>query len=328
MSEHQLPRVVSLFSGYGGLDMGLLSVLGGTVVAHSEIDQFACRVLEHHWPGIPNYGDVTTAVWDDLFGTVDLVVGGFPCQSVSLNGRRGGLICETGDDLFGAILSPWEGMVRAITELEPRAVVIENVGGLLSAPVSAVGPGSETVGGAFGRILSDLAGLGFDAFWCRVPASHAGAAHRRRRVFILAVAADTGGEECTRWAGLRPREQAEIGGGRPGDSTLAPSEQWGRFRPAISHWGWVIGRPAPDGLVVGPSGGLIANARFMEWHMGLPDGWVTDVPGISPDQQRKLLGNGVVPQQAAMAIRFLVSSLPPSSDDAVVTSVAATPIRP
>ena len=301
------PRIGSLFSGYGGLDRGVVAAIGGSVAWHCEIDPFACRVLQHHWPLIPNHGDVTTVEWSSV-EPVDVVIGGFPCQSVSLNGRRKGLIAVPDDGLFGS-LSPWEGMVRAIAELRPRAVAVENVGGLLSAPVSAVGPGSDTVGGAFGRVLSDLAGIGFDAVWCCVPASHAGAAHRRRRVFVLAFAADTGGEECARWAGLRASEQAEVGRGRPDHGAVAPSEGWGRFRPAINHWEGILGRGAPAGLVVGPEGGLVTSARFMEWHMGLPDGWVTEVPGIPADQQRKLLGNGVVPQQSAWALTHLLSVL-------------------
>ena len=78
-----MTRVGSLFSGYGGLDDAVCAVLGGEVVWHSEIDPGACRILEHHFPGVPNLGDVSKVDWTAGGGAigslaVDVLTGGFP----------------------------------------------------------------------------------------------------------------------------------------------------------------------------------------------------------------------------------------------------------
>jgi DNA (cytosine-5)-methyltransferase 1 len=87
---------------------------------------------------------------------------------------------------------------------------------------------------------------------------------------------------------------------------------WARYEPAIRRWETILGRPAPAPTVLGARGGQQLNARFVEFLMGLPEGWVTDVPGLTRNQQLKLLGNGVVPQQAAAAIRHLLPLLTPA----------------
>ena len=80
---------------------------------------------------------------------------------------------------------------------------------------------------------------------------------------------------------------------------------WGHYLPAVQRWGYVIGRPAPEPTTTGNTGRAVLNPQFVEWMMGLPAGWVTDVPGISRNGQLHLLGNGVVPQQAAHALAIL-----------------------
>jgi DNA (cytosine-5)-methyltransferase 1 len=115
----------SLFSGYGGLDLGVMSVLGGRVAWHVEFDANPSRVLEHNFPGVPNYGDVTKVDWASV-EPVDILTGGFPCQDVSLAGARRGLREGTRSGL-------WTAYAEAIDALRPALVVIENVRGLLSA---------------------------------------------------------------------------------------------------------------------------------------------------------------------------------------------------
>ncbi|MFT4202172.1 MAG: hypothetical protein QM634_15720 [Gordonia sp. (in: high G+C Gram-positive bacteria)] len=80
---------------------------------------------------------------------------------------------------------------------------------------------------------------------------------------------------------------------------------WGKYGPAIRRWESIT-RPAPDPTEPNKNGRPRLSARFCEWMMGLPDGWVTDVPGLSRAEQLKALGNGVVPQQAATALRSLL----------------------
>ena len=158
-------RVLSLFSGIGGLDLGLERA-GMEVVAHSEIDPYACKVLAKHWPDVPNLGDVTAI---DEWPDADVIAGGFPCQDVSLAGKREGMKEGTRSGL-------WSEYARAIRSVRPRYVIVENVPGLLA--------------GWLGVVLGDLATLGFDAWWDCVPAAAVGAPHRRDRVLVVATRAD------------------------------------------------------------------------------------------------------------------------------------------
>ena len=81
---------------------------------------------------------------------------------------------------------------------------------------------------------------------------------------------------------------------------------WGNYGPAVRRWELILGRPAPTPTQTGTRGGRQLSPLFVEWLMGLPVGWVTAVPGLSRNEQIKLLGNGVVPQQCAAAIRGLL----------------------
>ena len=84
-----MTRIGSLFTGYGGLDMAVQSVLGGDVAWYSEIEPAACTVLAAHYPGVPNLGDITTVTWQDV-EPVDVLTGGYPCQPFSHAGQRKG----------------------------------------------------------------------------------------------------------------------------------------------------------------------------------------------------------------------------------------------
>ena len=200
-------RIGSLFTGTGALDLAVMDVYDAEVVWHSQYEppdkngkedknQYAAKILERHWPGVPNLGDITKVDWQAVLeehGPVDVLTGGFPCQDVSTAGKRAGLTTDSRSGL-------WAHMARAIHELRPRLVVIENVEGLLSAEADrgvecgaeAVGEGSGAGGvlRAVGAVLGDLATLGFDAEWARVAASEVGAPHGRKRVFIYAWPAD------------------------------------------------------------------------------------------------------------------------------------------
>jgi DNA (cytosine-5)-methyltransferase 1 len=157
----------SLFSGIGGIDLGLERA-GMTCKWQVEIDEYCRKVLTKHWPSVPKYGDIRTISGDEL-ERVDLIAGGFPCQPHSLAGRR--QASEDERDLWGEY-------ARLIRVLRPRWVLAENVPGLLS---------SES-GRFFGRVLGDLARLGYDAEWESLPAAAFGAPHIRERVFIVAHA--------------------------------------------------------------------------------------------------------------------------------------------
>ena len=158
-------RFVSLFAGIGGLDLGLERA-GWTCVAQVEKDEFCRRVLEKHWPDVPRFGDVRDVGKHNL-PDCDAIVGGFPCQPHSVAGERLG--AEDERDL-------WPDFRRILDEVRPTLALLENVPGLL------VSDG----GRFFGRVLGDLAEIGFDAEWSLLSACAVGASHVRQRVFIVA----------------------------------------------------------------------------------------------------------------------------------------------
>ena len=180
------PRIGGLFEGYGGLTMGVQRALGGRLAWYAENDPAAGEVLAHHHPGIPNLGDVTGVDWSGV-EPVDILTGGPPCQDVSVAGRRKGMGPGTRSGL-------WSAMADAIEHLKPELVVIENVRGILSANSPCdleccpwcVGDGNTVGLRAFGRVLGDLADIGYDARWCGLSASAVGAPHGRFRVFVVA----------------------------------------------------------------------------------------------------------------------------------------------
>jgi DNA (cytosine-5)-methyltransferase 1 len=180
-------KIGSLFSGYGGLDLAVSKLTGAEVAWHCEWEDAPSKVLEANFPGVPNYRDVSTVDWDSV-EPVDILTGGFPCQDLSLAGKRAGLQEGTRSGL-------WSEFHKAITILKPKMVIIENVRGLLSAKAdSGMEYGTEimeqaqrgTVLRALGAVLGDLADIGYDAKWTGVRASDAGAPHQRFRVFIVA----------------------------------------------------------------------------------------------------------------------------------------------
>lgn len=180
-------KIGSLFSGYGGLDIAVAAYTGATVAWHCEWDDAPSKVLEERYPGVPNYRDVSKVDWSQV-EPVDILTGGFPCQDLSLAGKRAGLKDGTRSGL-------WSEFFAAITYLKPRLVVIENVRGLLSASAHSdleqcpwcMGEGSDEPSlRALGAVLGDLASIGYDAKWTGIRAADAGAPHNRFRVFIVA----------------------------------------------------------------------------------------------------------------------------------------------
>lgn len=165
---------LSLFSGIGGLDIAA-EWAGFETVGQCEWADFQTSKLEEHFPNVPKWRDIHELSADDFFrrskierGGVSVISGGFPCQPHSLAGKR-----KASDDERDL----WGEYVRVVWEIEPRWVVGENVPGLLS---------SEN-GRFFGRILNDLAELGYHVGWIRFPAHAAGAPFWGERVAIVAT---------------------------------------------------------------------------------------------------------------------------------------------
>jgi len=263
----------SLFSGIGGLDLGLECALrdGGfnvSTVWQCEADAWCRGILARHWPHAVQYDDVR-AVGPDA-PRVDVLCGGFPCQDVSIAGR--------GDGLAGARSGLWYQFSRIIRDLRPRVVVVENVAALVSR--------------GLGEVLRELSQSGYDALWFPLRASDVGAPHQRERLFVVAQLADTGGCESgarppadVQWGRAFDAEQTGVGGRRAGATT--PDA------PRLAQSG--VGRE-PDGL----SGGLDLAAHRWPARPGVvppatePRRVVRESDG---DEARLIaLGNAVVPQ--------------------------------
>ncbi len=182
--------VGSLFSGIGGIDLGLERA-GMTVIWQSETDPYASKVLAKHWPDVPNLGDVTKVDWSHV-ERPDLIAGGFPCQPVSVAGR--GLA-----QLDTRWL--WPAFADCVRSLRPGHVIVENVPGLLVR--------------GMGDVLGDLASLGYDAEWQGIPAAAVGAHHLRWRIFVVAHANSSGPQGHGRPV-ERPREVVAAPGGAAG----------------------------------------------------------------------------------------------------------------
>lgn len=157
-------RIGSLFSGIGGLELGLELAGVGNVVWQVEIDPFPRSVLARHWPNVDRSVTDVRLAGPSTLAAVDVICGGFPCQDISYAGK--------GEGLAGERSGLWYEYARVVREMEPRFVVVENVAALATRGLDAV--------------LGTLADLGYDAEWRSIRASDVGAPHRRERLFIVA----------------------------------------------------------------------------------------------------------------------------------------------
>jgi DNA (cytosine-5)-methyltransferase 1 len=293
--------VGSLFSGIGGLDLGLERA-GMRVLWQCESDPYCRAVLRKHWPAIPCYEDVKTLLADadeerrperrlsarqggsglpDTTGSggsgasaipqgcewVDVLCGGFPCQPVSLAGARRGAADERW---------LWPEFARLIRLLRPRYALMENVPGLL-------------VGGGMAEVLGDLAACGYDAEWDCIPAAAVGAPLLRYRIFIVAYASSSGRTPLNGQRGESPSVgEATSTNTRSGSMADPNSSRWnGRTGELWTRWR----RQPPDN----------------DWWLTEPD--VGRVAHGVPSRVDRLraLGNAVVPQVAEAVGRMIVA---------------------
>jgi DNA (cytosine-5)-methyltransferase 1 len=267
-------RVGSLFSGIGGLDLGLERA-GMEVVWQCEQDDFCRRVLAGHWPDVPCYPDICAL--EGGIPAVDVLCGGFPCQDISLAGKGAGI--------GGARSGLWSEYARLVGELRPRYVVVENVAALLAR--------------GMGVVLGDLAALGYDAEWDCIPASAVGAPHRRDRLWIVAYPSDAESVQRPSFFGEQPN------GVDAGVGAMADPNIGGPARERVRMLEEANGRrQSKDGRggVAKPGLGGLADG----FPTGLDGHWDCEPDGISrvavkvPERvaQLKALGNSLVPQVA------------------------------
>ena len=193
-------RLGSLFAGIGGFDLGF-EAAGFTPVWQVEIDPGCREVLRRHWPDVTQYADIREANPTP----VDVIVGGFPCQDLSVAGKHAGL--------SGKRSGLFYEMVRIVNDLRPRYLVWENVPGLLSSDH----------GRDFMRVLVELDNIGYAGCWTSLDAQYFGLAQRRRRIFGVFARGDIGAESCAEILALTEggrRHPAPIRGARAG---IAPT---------------------------------------------------------------------------------------------------------
>lgn len=280
-------RVLDLFSGIGGIALGLHRA-GMQTVGFCEIDPYCRRVLAKNFPGVWIHDDVRTLTGElvgERCGGVDIIAGGFPCQDISLAGNGAGLDGERS--------GLWREFYRLIEAIRPEWAFIENVPALRSR-------GLET-------ILGTLAAIGFDAEWHCIPAAAFGAPHRRDRLWIVAHAARIqSGRQEQRAVGERT--------GASGESELVPDadcrsgasgcESAGRSSRADLVR--VCSRPIlgnADGARLAIREGERSNARQEFTPIERAGWWLTEpavgrvAHGVSGRVDRlRGLGNAVVPQ--------------------------------
>ena len=315
-------------AGYGGLGLAISRIADARTDWVADPELGPRTVLAQRFPHAPNLGDITAVDWEGV-EPVDIIAGGTPCQDLSSAGGRAGMRAGTRSGL-------WASMLTAVTTLQPRFVIWENVYGALTAPADSLMEsepgylGGAPAGPALraaGRVLGDLASAGYDAAWTVTSASELGFCHIRKRLFVLAARADVA--DAMRVGSYRPWPSRERRFG-PADRdsahvtlptpTVQPEQaqspgygislrdviagEFGHYMKAVIQQQKLtsVTPPCPTELSTGK---VRLNPLFVEWMMGLPAGWVTGVPGLSRTQQFRLLGNGVVPQQAAAALTEL-----------------------
>lgn len=326
-------RMLSLFSGIGGLDLGIKEAFpDARTIAYVEANAYCrgillARMRDGDLDVAPIAHDVRSFDGRPWAGVVDGILGGFPCQNLSVAGDRSGLAGEQS--------GLWWAFARIIGEIRPQIVAIENVPGIFNRALGDQAGSGDLDHAAdepdpdapIGAVLRSLAEMGYDAEWGCLPASAVGASHPRLRWFLLAHpdrarqpqpgrsltakrrrSGDLGQEPLAHLDGLgcQRAEQSFMvheGGGRRHEQTGGCRAPFPPGKPDndADRAAWLeyivewphLGALDADGVL---------NVEFLEPFMGYPCGWTE--PG-SKTQRIGALGRTVVPDQAALAFRIL-----------------------
>jgi DNA (cytosine-5)-methyltransferase 1 len=309
---------LALFAGAGG---GILGghLLGWKTVCAVEWADYPRRVLlarqrDGILPRFPIWDDVQTFDGRPWKGRVDIITGGFPCQDISAAGKGAGIDGERS--------GMWKHMARIINEVRPRFAFVENSPMLTSR--------------GLGTVLGDLAEMGYDARWCVLGASDAGAPHRRERIWVLAYTSKQGLERVKWEKYERPGNRLADSGknnlaytgcehGGPGDAARMDTDT--EIRTASS----VHDKPSSAGQVVNPDSErqqkqhhAAESDKQIKHYWGNSKGWWDSDPADGPVESRlgrvahgvanrvdrlKAIGNGQVPAVAAIAFAILSEGL-------------------
>lgn len=254
-------NVLDIFSGIGGFSLGL-EAAGMQTVAFCEINPFCQKTLKNHWQSVPVFPDVTVLHKEDLksLPQIDIIAGGFPCQDISIAGKKKGITAKRS--------GLWKEYKRLINEIRPKYAIIENVANLRSYGLV--------------NVLQDLWEIGYNAEWHCIPASTFGALHRRDRIWIITHST------CNR-SNVSYTNSERLQGHRGFEeiSPICSQEQVSMYHSSkgIKQWG-------EEPLEVPRLKDERLNPDWVEWLMGYPISW-TD--GGSRMQRLMALGNSVVP---------------------------------
>lgn len=316
-------KIGSLCSGYGGLDLAVEALTGASTLWHSEFDKHANKVYESHWSN-PNLGDLTQIDWETV-PKVDILTGGYPCQPFSNAGNRKG----TNDKRH---IFPY--IAKAIRILQPRFVFLENVRGHLTLGFDSVLQTlaesgydakwslvrASDIGAAHRRerlfIIAEPSNA-YNNGWGNLDSQE----HQRKSQFEPIGLGNAFANASFQYRPQQSNQLQEIGNSASLDVSLVTNtnshngstsvrheveeqsvfdtSSFGKYREAVERWERLT-RPAPPPVIDNR-----LSPKFVEWMMGLPEGWVTGT-GVSVSQQFKILGNGVVPQQAYYAYKTLL----------------------
>lgn len=211
MPSRPTKTVGSLFAGIGGFDLAA-RWCGWATRWYSEIEPYACKIMAKHFPEAENLGDITKLTNPP---PVDVLVGGFPCQDISVANAKG-------EGINGKRSGLWAEYARIIGEVRPSWVVIENSPLLRRKGLD--------------RVLRDLVALGYDAEWHCIPASAVGAPHQRDRIWIVAYPMRDGSP-----TGLSRSQPGEEGHARVAlyeslaECLRRPVDGWWTTEPAVGR---------------------------------------------------------------------------------------------
>ena len=299
-------KIGSLFTGIGGLEIGVTNTLtsivpyGNDIEWIAETDKNALKILEHStmFHGVLNLGDVTKVDWASV-PDVDYITGGTPCQDFSHLGTRKGLEGEKSSLLYT--------FIEAVKAKKPEYVLWENVTGALTK-------------GAHDVLIDALNDADYSTSSFIIPASSLGMPHKRSRLFVYAEKTENGSIPFnsqlvkvipdSRLRCLPTPNRSRMDGRKSPGYSQRPSfydiKQWSgdevraSYGAAIERWEKTLGRKAPP--LAEPRGTL--NVRFVEWMMGFPEGWVADADDVSRTAKLAALGNACTPQQASEAFYY------------------------
>ncbi|WP_370462381.1 DNA cytosine methyltransferase [Nocardiopsis sp. FR6] len=344
MSTTEQPwRVGSLCTGYGGLELGLAQALGTVETAWcADPDPHVSTILEQRFPGTPNRGDITRLDPKSL-DPVDIITAGFPCQDVSSAGRGAGVEQGARSGIWTHVVEAVRQLEPRYVYLENVEALRWRGRGLhrVLSDLAQIGYDARwtclrasDVGAPHRRerifILAEPAAhtpgprqrprrqRPCPTTRRRTPGqphrphhrmAHSSNVHQRYQRLHSTQSRNTAG--ATRGIPVahahghhlrqQPLTQPRC---HPAPQPKHVGVHWGVYAQAIHHWERVLGRPSPLPHERGQRGRPRLNPRWVEWLMGLPEGWVTDCD-IARPQQLRALGNGVVPDQATEAFKRL-----------------------